>query len=180
MPTPAERRALLFVASIAVLGAGWRTLRATDVAPPSDADRRALEAQIAAVDSARSSARAGRGGRRPRSGPERGGPARHVASSAALIGPEIIDVDRASAEELERLPRIGPALARRIVADRDSLGPFGSLDALQRVRGIGPAMVRELAPRVTFSANPRSPPASGTGDRTPIRGQIVWRSPAPP
>jgi competence protein ComEA len=64
-------------------------------------------------------------------------------------------VDRATAEELESLPRIGPALARRIIADRDSLGPFGSLDALQRVKGIGPGVAKQLAPRVTFSGVPR-------------------------
>ena len=34
-------------------------------------------------------------------------------------------------------------------------GAFGSLDGLQRVRGIGPAMARELAPYVTFSGTPR-------------------------
>jgi competence protein ComEA len=66
-----------------------------------------------------------------------------------------VDVDRASAAELERLPRIGPALARRIVADRDSLGPFGSLEALQTVKGIGPAVAAVLAPHVTFSGTPR-------------------------
>ncbi|MEO7455484.1 MAG: helix-hairpin-helix domain-containing protein, partial [Gemmatimonadaceae bacterium] len=40
-----------------------------------------------------------------------------------------IDVDRASAQEIEALPRIGPALAKRIVANRDSHGPFRSLEA---------------------------------------------------
>ena len=62
-----------------------------------------------------------------------------------------LDVDVASAAEIEALPRIGPALATRIVASRDSLCPFGSLEGLGRVRGIGPAMLKLLAPRVTFS-----------------------------
>jgi len=66
-----------------------------------------------------------------------------------------VDLDQASAAEIERLPRIGPTLARRIVADRDSLGPFGNLDELQRVRGVGPALARILAPHVTFSLQPR-------------------------
>lgn len=64
--------------------------------------------------------------------------------------PPPIDVERASAAELERLPRIGPALAKRIMEDRLARGPFGSLEGLQRVRGIGPAMARQLQGHVTF------------------------------
>src|SRR5258705_4253390 len=45
----------------------------------------------------------------------------------------LIDLDMAGIAEIERLPRIGPALAKRIVANRDSLGPFGVLSALGRV-----------------------------------------------
>jgi competence protein ComEA len=64
-----------------------------------------------------------------------------------------VDVDRASAAELETLPRIGPSLAARIVAERELNGPFGSLEALdRRVKGIGPALVRALKPFATFSA----------------------------
>lgn len=70
----------------------------------------------------------------------------------------MIDVDIATAEELEQLPRVGPALAERIVADRDSLGQFGSLEELGRVRGIGPAMLKLLAPVTTFSGRVRSFP----------------------
>ena len=40
-----------------------------------------------------------------------------------------IDIDAATATEIEKLPRIGPATARRIVAHRDSFGPYGSLEA---------------------------------------------------
>ncbi len=67
---------------------------------------------------------------------------------------EKIDVDRASAEELTRLPRIGPAMAARIVSDREARGPFGSLEALGRVSGMGPATLEELEPHVSFSGRP--------------------------
>jgi competence protein ComEA len=60
-------------------------------------------------------------------------------------------VDRAPAAELARLPRIGPALAARIVADREAHGPFGSLDGLRRLPGMGAATAGALAPHVTFS-----------------------------
>ncbi len=54
-----------------------------------------------------------------------------------------VDVNRASLAELESLPRIGPALARRIVDGR----PYADVDALLRVRGIGPATLRRLRDR---------------------------------
>lgn len=67
----------------------------------------------------------------------------------------IVDIDRAPAAELERLPHVGPALARRIVADRAANGPFRSLEGLQRVRGIGPAIARHLQGHVTFGTEGR-------------------------
>ena len=62
-----------------------------------------------------------------------------------------VDMDAATVQEIEALPRIGPALARRIVANRDSLGAFGSLDKLKRVKGMGRASLDRLAPLITFS-----------------------------
>jgi competence protein ComEA len=64
--------------------------------------------------------------------------------------PGKVDVDLADAAALEGLPRIGPVMAERIVANRDSLGPFGSIEELQRVKGIGPALARVISPYVTF------------------------------
>lgn len=66
-----------------------------------------------------------------------------------------IDLDTATEGAIETLPRVGPALARRIVANRDSLGPFRSLDGLRRVKGIGPATVALIGPLVTFSRQTR-------------------------
>src|ERR1700710_165967 len=61
---------------------------------------------------------------------------------------ERIDIDHAPTAELTRLPGIGPSLANRIVADRQSHGAFGSLAGLRRVRGMGVAMVARLAPHL--------------------------------
>jgi competence protein ComEA len=66
-----------------------------------------------------------------------------------------VDVDVATSAELERLPGIGPTLAGRIVADRQEHGPFGTLEALRRVRGVGPALTERLRTLVTFSLPPR-------------------------
>lgn len=91
---------------------------------------------------------------RPRPGQPRiagDGRGRDRAPTSVLI----VDIDRAPAAEIERLPHVGPSLARRIVADRAANGPFRSLQGLQRVRGIGPAIARQLQGHVTFGSEGR-------------------------
>lgn len=61
-----------------------------------------------------------------------------------------IDVNRATAEELEALPGVGPALARRIVDLRRRKGGLTGPEDLLEVRGIGPARLEELRGRVRF------------------------------
>jgi competence protein ComEA len=70
---------------------------------------------------------------------------------AALPGePARVRLNRATAQELETLPGIGPALAARIVAYRDSAGGFRDLDELERVRGIGAATLAKLKPLLSL------------------------------
>jgi len=80
--------------------------------------------------------------------------ARAVRLARPLAKGERIDLDRASAEELARLPGIGPALATRIVTYREAHGPFGSLEALDRVPGVGPTLLAVLRPHAAFSGRP--------------------------
>lgn len=61
----------------------------------------------------------------------------------------VIDVNEASAAELEDLPGVGPATATAIVAERDRNGPFLSVDDLDRVPGIGPGKIEALRELVT-------------------------------
>lgn len=49
-----------------------------------------------------------------------------------------VDINRATASELEELPGVGPATAQKIVDDREANGPFGKPEDLMRVPGIGP------------------------------------------
>lgn len=60
-----------------------------------------------------------------------------------------LDVNTATAGQLEQLPGIGPATAAAIVDDRDRNGPFASVDDLDRVSGIGPAKLAALVGLVT-------------------------------
>jgi len=189
MPTPAERKALLFLAGVIVLGASVRVVRAARGGGASEATNSlALARQIAAVDSARgtdarsrrSAKSTGRStdrrtsGRRagPRSAADSGArsdsterwvrePLSVVAGETNAVGADtrgaaaVVDLDVASASEIEALPRIGPVLARRIVSDRTAHGPFGSLEGFQRVHGVGPGLVALLQGRVTFSGTAR-------------------------
>jgi len=63
----------------------------------------------------------------------------------------LIDVNTADAAELELLPRVGPALAQRIIAHREAHGPFRTLHDLERVKGIGPRTIERLTPMITLS-----------------------------
>ncbi|HEX9581021.1 MAG TPA: helix-hairpin-helix domain-containing protein [Gemmatimonadales bacterium] len=104
--------------------------------------------------------------------PERDSVAARAARLARpLARGERVDVDRASAEELARMPRIGPGLAARIVEDRESKGPFGSLEGLDRVSGVGAGLLQAIKPYASFSGLPRPP----SGPALPSAGPPVRR-----
>lgn len=63
----------------------------------------------------------------------------------ALASARQVDVNTADVAELERLPGVGPALARRIVAYRAVHGSFRSLEELSGVKGIGSKTLEALA-----------------------------------
>lgn len=68
-------------------------------------------------------------------------------SAGTPAGP--VNLNTATADELDALPGVGPATAAAIVAHRDQHGPFGSVDDLADVRGIGPAKLEALRGLVT-------------------------------
>lgn len=86
----------------------------------------------------------------PRHGEETPPAVAGAAPAGAAGGePPPVDLNRATASELEALPGIGPSIASAIVEHRERAGPFASVDDLLDVPGIGPARLEELRPFVT-------------------------------
>jgi competence protein ComEA len=77
-------------------------------------------------------------------------PTRARTRGAGVEAP--IDLNRASRDDLERLPGVGPGLAARIVEARARDGPFESVDDLRRVRGVGRATLERLRPLLAVNA----------------------------
>lgn len=76
-------------------------------------------------------------------------PARTLTpAGSAQKGSAPVNINTATAEELQTLPRIGPAMAQRIIAWREAHGGFRSVDELDAVPGIGPSMLENLRPLV--------------------------------
>ena len=134
-----DRRAALMLACLALAGAGVRYfLSPSPSSPPGDV-------QLQSSSS-------------PRSGALRETARRAVQLSRPLLPGERVDVDRADVSEITRLPRVGPALAQRIVAWRSEHGPFGSLSRLDSVSGVGPKLLDAILPFVSFSGIPATKP----------------------
>ena len=125
--TPDERRALLTVGGLLTLGLCVRVLAPGPPPPEGGGDSLLVVLAMKTME---------------------------VESSSAPPPPGLIEegkvrINEAGLSDLVSLPRIGPALAQRIIDDRARNGPFRSVDDLARVKGIGPKMVRQLAPFVS-------------------------------
>ncbi len=77
-----------------------------------------------------------------------------LLTGVAQAGPEggntPLDLNRATAAQLETLPGIGAVKAAAILAVRETRGGFQSMEELEAVRGIGPALVAKLRPLVVL------------------------------
>lgn len=71
------------------------------------------------------------------------------AFAADNVPSGVVNVNTASAVELQYLPRVGPSLAGRILEFRETNGPFKGIDELVAVRGIGETSLEKIKPFVT-------------------------------
>jgi competence protein ComEA len=86
----------------------------------------------------------------PVAGEQLPAPAGPVVSGGGVAGSGgLVDLNTASATELDTLPGVGPSTAAAIIAYRDEHGPFASVDELLDVRGIGEAKLEQLRDLVT-------------------------------
>jgi len=129
----AEKRALRRAVAALLALSLFRWGAATVAKPPAGPDGDALPGLMAASTAALDEA-----GRR----------------AAPLRPGERLDPNRASAEELDRLPGIGAATAQAIVRERESGGPFHTPSDLVRVPGLGPASAARLALLLDLDAPP--------------------------
>lgn len=75
-------------------------------------------------------------------------PADAGSGGSASAAPEPIDLNTATAAQLDALPGVGPSTAQAIVEYRSQHGRFRSVDDLLNVRGIGPAKLEQIRPLV--------------------------------
>lgn len=155
--TPAERRVAALVAFLLCLGTAydlWPRGAGTGLAP---ADSLAS----VAVPSAGTSPTAEGASDTPmtRDAPALGAPTRGepftpaAAADTASHGPAIatVDLNHATATQLDALPGIGPVLARRIVEHRSRFGPFRDPRDVRAVTGVGPKLYARIRPYVYVS-----------------------------
>lgn len=153
-----EHRAVLGLLALALAGQGVRLALLPAAAPPG----------AFAVQGA------------PAGAP--GDPLAHADSARRRARPlqpgERVDADRATAAELARVPGVGAGLAKRMVEDRMRNGPFGGLEGVDRVPGIGPAKLSRIAPYLAFSGVPAARSPRGLDGRK-SHGPMDF-GPAPP
>ena len=70
--------------------------------------------------------------------------------NTAPTKPAILNINTATSDQIQMLPGIGPVLAERIVAYRDTYGPFDSLGELMNVSGIGEKKLEAIWDFVTI------------------------------
>jgi competence ComEA-like helix-hairpin-helix protein len=152
--TPQERLALGVAALLLAAGAVARTVGGADEAsalagaPAAEAAAGALAAEV------------------------RDSVARAARRREPLAPGERLDPNTATADELDRLPRVGPALAARIAEWREARGPFRTLGDLDAVPGVGPALLREISPHVALPPSANAAPVADWGRAAAAEGGV--------
>lgn len=162
MTLHSDHKALVFVGAIALLGGGVRFVRAAR-GEPRPQSQPALERQMRAADSAVLRAKPKPGAHQAQDTSRRRrtktAPVADTAHAGSGPGPldragysnGKLDLDVATAAQIDSLPGVTPTMAKRIVFDRMARGPFLNGSGLRRVSGVGPAFLRRIDSLVTYS-----------------------------
>lgn len=166
MATPAERKALLFIGVVALLGAGVRLWRAHHPSAPSETQSSSSRLTDDASNDRSSRASTSKRRKKTTRTTDRFSP-----DPDSNPNPPLVDLDVASIDDIDALGVLAPGQARQIVHDRETYGPFGSIQALERIPYFPKSAITKLAPRVTFSRLPRPSNAviQKRPDSTPTR-----------
>ena len=70
----------------------------------------------------------------------------------------VVNINTASAEQLEMLPGVGEVRARAILAERKGRGGFKSIDDLRAVKGVGDSLLERMRPYVTVTGKTTARP----------------------
>ena len=182
-----DHKALIFCATVAVLGLGVRVVRAAthSAATAAPAVQPALDAQMLAADSSAQAGRGGKGKRKPRGTKKRTASRAQLDSQAIArmpaapmspyppVGPSTtqqgsgyiggkLDLDVATAAQLATLHGVSHVMAKRIVADRMAHGPFVNQAGLRRVNGLRPTLLARLDSLVAYSGTIARPQPTDT------------------
>ncbi|MGH7260805.1 MAG: ComEA family DNA-binding protein [Nitrospiraceae bacterium] len=120
----------------AILWIGWPVPNDVAVQPPPREAAQSLPSEVQQGNSPQSV---------PMHGPT------HAAIRPLRAGARL-DLNRATVEELQTLPGIGPVLAQRVVERRTARGPFKTVEDLGDVKGIGAKRLEQLRPLVKIKA----------------------------
>lgn len=153
--TPQERLALGVTALL--LAAGGAARLAALEEPPAEWQQKA---ELAADT-------AGEGGVGPLREAADSALARERIRATPLADGERIDPNTATVDEIDRLPRVGPALAARIVEWREAHGRFATLGDLDAVPGVGPALLENAAPHLALPPGPAGATRAPRGREKP-------------
>lgn len=165
MSIRADQKALIFLGAIGVLGAGVRALRASTSSDRST--QPALEHQMQVAESSAKAIHTRRGRGRSAAPKSALDPTRRTPVTTGPLDRRgyiagKLDLDVATAAQINSLPRVSRTIAKRIVLDRMVRGPFLNRDGLRRVAGIGPAFLARIDSLITFSGTVVQPSATDT------------------
>ena len=139
-----ERRALLFIIAAFLLGLGYRLYqksRTLETLPISVQESSAVAAiKFAYYDTVET--------KLGRQADNRGGATLVQNPPDSVEVDLLLDVNRASWEDLDLLPGIGPVLAKRIILERDARNGFKHVEEILEVPGIGPNRFKKIRPLI--------------------------------